>query len=122
MDNLPPTGGRGNPFWRTRGGRRHRQPPSISTSPTPRQSKPPIQALSLAMNPQSASPLYNGRIPPEIRDQIFKYAMTEYTKTDPASQYPKSEPYTRPGYTGKRAVTIALLLTCRQVYMETYHL
>jgi hypothetical protein len=48
--------------------------------------------------------------------------MTEYTKTDKQSKYPESTDYTRPGYTGKRAVTIALLLTCRKVYLETYHL
>jgi hypothetical protein len=76
----------------------------------------------MAVNPQSASPLYNGVIPPEIRDQIFQYAMTEYSKTDSQSKYPESTNYTRPGYTGHRAVTIPLLLTCRRVYLETYHL
>jgi hypothetical protein len=84
----------------------------------------PLHERNMAINPQSASPLYNGRIPPEIRDQIFTLAMGEYTKTDPASQYNKSTNHApvRPGYTGARAVTASLLLTCRRVYKETYHL
>ncbi|KAI1324186.1 hypothetical protein F5Y16DRAFT_314769 [Xylariaceae sp. FL0255] len=30
------------------------------------------------INPQTASPLFNGRIPAEIRNQIYEYALTEY--------------------------------------------
>ncbi|KAH8602045.1 hypothetical protein B0O99DRAFT_491499, partial [Bisporella sp. PMI_857] len=82
----------------------------------------PLHTKDLSPDPQSASPLYNGRIPPEIRDQIFEYAMTELTKTDLRSQYPTNTNYTRPGYTGRRMVTTALLLTCKLVYLETYHL
>ena len=83
---------------------------------------PPIHARPMVVNPQSASPLYNGAIPPEIRDHIFQYSMSEYTKEDAESKYPESTDYTRPGYTGCRAVAISLLLTCRRVYLETYHL
>jgi len=82
----------------------------------------PIHKLSLSVNPQSSSSLYNGKIPSEIRDQIFYYAMTEYTKPDPESQYPESTNYTRPGYTGKRTITTGLMLACRRIYLETYHL
>lgn len=82
----------------------------------------PIHERPVAINPQDDCPLFNGRIPPEIRDSIFKYALTEYTKTDPSSLYPTSTNYTRPGYTGKRTITTALLQTCGRVYAETYHL
>lgn len=83
---------------------------------------PPIHERPRLANPQSNSPLFNGRIPPEIRDAIFEYALTEYTKTDSKSQYAVSTNYTRPGYTGQRIVNISLLLTCRLAYLETYHL
>ncbi|KAG0652957.1 hypothetical protein D0Z07_0386 [Hyphodiscus hymeniophilus] len=82
----------------------------------------PLHTREMVVNPQSASPLYDGHLPPEIRDHIFKYALEEYTKTGKESQYRPSTHYTRPGYTGKRAVTIPLLLTCRKTYLETYHL
>ncbi|KAJ7709603.1 hypothetical protein B0H17DRAFT_1028454 [Mycena rosella] len=74
----------------------------------------------IAVYPQSASPLYNGRIPPEIRNVLFEYILAEYTKTDAASVYPQW--LCRPGYTGARAINVAFLLTCRRVYLETYHL
>jgi len=76
----------------------------------------PIHERSLHVNPQEGSPLFNGRTPPEIRNEIFILALTEYT----TSEYPKNTGYTRPGYTGKRAVSIALLRSCRRIYLETY--
>jgi hypothetical protein len=76
----------------------------------------PINERSLHVNPQEGSPLFNGQIPPEIRNEIFILALTEYT----TSEYPKNTGYTRPGYTGKRAVSIALLQACRRIYLETY--
>ncbi|KAJ7709602.1 hypothetical protein B0H17DRAFT_876291, partial [Mycena rosella] len=69
---------------------------------------------------QAASPLYNGRIPPEIRNALFECILTEYNKTDAASAYPQSR--CRPGYTGARTMNISFILTCRRVYLETYHL
>ncbi|CAG8961654.1 hypothetical protein HYFRA_00006191 [Hymenoscyphus fraxineus] len=96
------------------------------TSPAPKANKRtkrhPIHEQNRPINPQLNSPLFNGRIPPEIRDEIFQYALTEYTKTDPSSQYAVSTNYTRPGYTGQRTVSTTLLQTCRLAYLETYHL
>ncbi|KAJ7752838.1 hypothetical protein DFH07DRAFT_904230 [Mycena maculata] len=80
----------------------------------------PIHARPLAVNPQSASPLYNGRIPPEIRNALFAAILAEYTDPDPARAYPPN--VSRPGYTGPRTLNVALLETCRRVYLETYHL
>ncbi|KAJ6597202.1 hypothetical protein DFH09DRAFT_1133946 [Mycena vulgaris] len=88
--------------------------------PPPVIQRPPIHELSLIVNPQDHSPLYNGRIPPEIRNAIFEFVLAEYTKPDPASAYRQS--LCRPGYTGARAINVAFLLVCRRVYLETYHL
>ncbi|KAJ7150460.1 hypothetical protein C8R43DRAFT_1127937 [Mycena crocata] len=74
----------------------------------------------IAVHPQYASPLFNGQIPPETRDTLFQWILTEYTKTDPASEY--SQALCRPGYTGARAVNIAFLVTCLPIYLEAYHL
>ncbi|RDL30711.1 uncharacterized protein BP5553_10056 [Venustampulla echinocandica] len=82
----------------------------------------PIHERFLVINPQTSSPFFSGLIPPEIRDAIFDYALTEYTRTDAESIYPVDTAYTRPGYTGKRSISISFLLTCRRIYKETYHL
>jgi hypothetical protein len=91
--------------------------PSLATSnPLPT----PIHQLSTACNPQNDSILFNGRIPAEIRDGIFYYALTEYTQSD--RPYSIESGQYRPGYQGPKAVTAALLRTCRRIYLETYHL
>jgi hypothetical protein len=82
----------------------------------------PIQELSIIPHAQANSPLFNGRIPPETRNQIFYYALTEYTITYPSALYPRATDFYRPGYVGPKAITIALLQTCRRIYLETYHL
>jgi hypothetical protein len=113
-------------FRRRDGGPAIHSPPPPGSPPLPSilvNKYVPIHKRPLAINPQSSSPFYNGRIPPEIRNAIFDYALTEYTKADPASsQYMKNTNYTRPGYTGKKTVDVALLRICRRTYLETYHL
>lgn len=109
---------RRGPLWR----RAARAGFPLSMPRQPIQHATPIHKLELVVNPQSGSQLFNGRIPPEVRDNIFYHALTEYTKTESESQYDADTNYTRPGYTGKRAVSTSLLLTCRRVYLETYHL
>ncbi|KAJ7746711.1 hypothetical protein B0H14DRAFT_3514219 [Mycena olivaceomarginata] len=96
-----------------RSARRARAPPSEL-------GLPPIHERSIAADPQAASPLYNGLIPPEICNTIFAAILTEYTPSDPSREYPPS--VRRPGYTGPRTTNIAFLLTCRRIYLETYHL
>lgn len=79
-------------------------------------------ALSMdhAINPQSDSPLFN-RIPPEVRNEIFKLALTVYE--DPKSRkYRASAYYCRPGFTRAHRTDTDLLLTCRRVYWETFRL
>ncbi|KAI1503025.1 hypothetical protein F5X99DRAFT_376522 [Biscogniauxia marginata] len=90
------------------------------------------------INPQLQSPLYNGRIPNEIRALIFKYALIESPgpaaiKIDPSLRshdHSVLTPNTRMWQTRlplskaklPQDVDIALLLTCRQVYLETHSL
>ncbi|KAE8447675.1 hypothetical protein EG329_010481 [Mollisiaceae sp. DMI_Dod_QoI] len=80
----------------------------------------PIHERSVSVDPQDNCPFFNGRIPPEIRDEIFSYALTESVKSNISSTYPEN--IARPGYTGKRTIAIPLLQTCRRIYLETYHL
>lgn len=89
----------------------------------------PIHEQELVGHPQSQSCLYNGNIPAEIRNTIFDYALSEYTKTtgaldpeSPRSRYPKNTHYTRPNYEGKKTMNVALLQTCRRIYLEAYHI
>lgn len=68
------------------------------------------------INPQIASPLFSA-LPAEIRSHIFYYALLGYP--DPTRPYSKHSYWYRPGYTHSRAIAVALLLTCRRVYLET---
>ena len=99
----------------------HLQHPSGSGSEAPQQILP-IHERQLQVDPQRNSPLYDGTIPAEIRDRIFFYSVQEFFKPDDDSIWPRDTKYTRPGYSGLRKVDISLLLTCRRVYLETYHL
>lgn len=69
--------------------------------------------------PQSTSPLFS-RIPPEVRNYIFRLALTAYE--DPQLRYSRFAPYYRPGYTCAHRIDTALLLTCRLIYAETARL
>ncbi len=99
----------------------HLQNPTGSDSEQLQQNLP-IHERRLQVDPQKNSPLYDGTIPAEIRDQIFCYSVQEFFKTNSSSIWPLDTNYTRPGYSGLRKVDISLLLTCRKVYLETYHL
>jgi len=70
------------------------------------------------INLQTDSPLFNGRIPGEVRDRIFEYVLTE----DEDISYDHNTHYTRPGYESHTSLLTNLLLTCRRVYIEAYHL
>lgn len=70
------------------------------------------------VNPQLSSPLFNGRIPSEIRNHIFEYVLTE----EDGNPFSVNTHYTRPGYTARKALLTNLLLTCRRVYLEAHHL
>ncbi|KAL8718578.1 MAG: hypothetical protein Q9225_004308 [Loekoesia sp. 1 TL-2023] len=71
------------------------------------------------INPQTTSPLFS-RIPPEVRNYIFKLVLTAYE--DPQLRYSRFAPYYRPGYTCAHRIDTALLLTCRLIYAETTRL
>jgi hypothetical protein len=99
-----------------------RPPPPIDSTPDPPLQRPPLHERQLQVNPQKDSLLYNGTIPAELRDLIFFHSIQEYSQTDDSSIWHRDTKYTRPGYTSKRKINISLLLTCRRIYLETYHL
>lgn len=94
----------------------------------------PILASTLQnINLQLSSPLY-ARLPKEIRDMIFRFAIIEFIGTTSSEgllghrtssriyhQNTNQTP-TRPGHVGITKVCLSLLLTCRRIYMETHHL
>ena len=67
-------------------------------------------------HPQSQSPLF-GKIPGEIRNEIFSLALQEYV--DPENLYGREEYCTRPGYEGNKRIDVALLRTCKLIWSET---
>ena len=80
---------------------------------------------TLPANPQSASPLF--KVPREIRDAIFKLAVTAYqdftkpcnVETQVPGCYQRSFPHHRPGHYHHLRIDTALLRTCRLVHIET---
>ncbi|KAL2812201.1 hypothetical protein BJX63DRAFT_397220 [Aspergillus granulosus] len=66
---------------------------------------------------QSQSPLFT-TLPPELRHQIFTYALTSTEDTDPQRAYSKETYWTRPGYSAPRKTHTALLRTCKLAYAE----
>ncbi|KAF2110396.1 hypothetical protein BDV96DRAFT_651041 [Lophiotrema nucula] len=64
---------------------------------------------------QLQSPLF-GKLPAEIRNEIFELALQEYE--DPERPYEKDTYYTRPGFTGRKRIDVALMQTCKLAYAE----
>lgn len=57
-------------------------------------------------------------IPPEIRAEIFAYALSEFEDT--TKSYSADTPYTRPGYSAPRRAYIDILLACKKAYTEAW--
>ena len=74
-------------------------------------------AFPISYDLQSACPLFT-RIPPEIRNSIFKLALTEYDDTE--HPYEQSAAFCRPEYQFRHRIDTDLLRTCRRIYLETY--
>lgn len=87
----------------------------------PKDDKPTPELQNTLTNPddQLQSVLFDGTIPPEIRDCIFSYVLTE--DLDLTKPYDQNTHYTRPGLTHKRKTDTSLLLTCKRVYLEAHH-
>ncbi|KAJ3726847.1 hypothetical protein C8R42DRAFT_717685 [Lentinula raphanica] len=74
-----------------------------------------IASFSAQHHHQDQSPLFT-RIPPEIRNTIFLYALLIYE--DLSTIYPDDTHYSRPGYRHALRIDPQLLRTCRLVYLE----
>lgn len=70
-----------------------------------------------SVNLQQNSPLF-GKLPAELRELIWDYALTGYEDLD--LLYPLDKPYARPGQAAPTRVAVELLLTCRAVYLEAF--
>jgi hypothetical protein len=66
-------------------------------------------------NPQSQCPLFS-ILPGEIRNEIFELALIQFE--DDEAAYPKDSYWYRPGFTGPKKSSSALLRTCRLVFLE----
>ena len=71
------------------------------------------------VTPQSHSPLFNTLLP-EIREVIYHYVFEQYEDT--RFPYDPSKRWVRPSRSAKLRVAIELLLTCRAVYVESFHM
>ncbi|KAK7992104.1 hypothetical protein PG988_000898 [Apiospora saccharicola] len=69
------------------------------------------------IDPQGASPLFT-KFPREVRDQIWQLAFQVYE--DFNNPYPLDKVHVRPGQAARQRIDLALLLSCRAVYLETY--
>lgn len=66
---------------------------------------------------QHDSPLFT-IVPPEIRNRIFEFALSNYE--DSSAAYAADTCYRRPGYTAPHKTSTALLQTCQLVYREAW--
>ncbi|KAI1367941.1 hypothetical protein F5Y08DRAFT_297366 [Xylaria arbuscula] len=70
-----------------------------------------------SVNHQLDCPLFS-KLPAELREIIWDYTLTGYEDLD--ALYPLDRPYARPGQAAPFRIDLALLLTCRAVYLETF--
>lgn len=86
--------------------------------------RPTLYSISSNVDLQTSSPLYNGRVPPELRDMIFAYAMAESSAVPDwitgQEKHPKY--WVRPEYTNRKCVFTGLLRACKRTYLENRHL
>ncbi|KAF5507890.1 hypothetical protein CGCA056_v013516 [Colletotrichum aenigma] len=68
-----------------------------------------------ACNPQLQCPLFS-TLPGEIRNEIFALALVQYEDSENA--YPEDSYWYRPGFSGPRKSSSALLQTCKAAYFE----
>ncbi|KAH6972994.1 hypothetical protein BKA56DRAFT_593126 [Ilyonectria sp. MPI-CAGE-AT-0026] len=81
--------------------------------------EPSNQILSGPAAPQDNSPLFS-LLPPEVRSQIFSYALTDFPDPSPKKRYKDWTIYKRPAYSAPRRNDTRLLRTCRAVYRECW--
>ncbi|KAL2833952.1 hypothetical protein BJY01DRAFT_89726 [Aspergillus pseudoustus] len=93
---------------------------SSSSLQPPSSPHPPIRPPSFtSYSPQSHSPLFT-TLPPELRHQIFTYALSSSEDDDPARAYSRETYWTRPGQAAPRKIHTALLRTCKLAYTEAW--
>jgi len=74
-----------------------------------------ITTINSEWNIQAKSPLFN-KIPAEIRDRIFSFALTAFDDHD--HPYKPGQHWYRPGYHYPLIIDLRLLQTCKRIYHE----
>lgn len=72
----------------------------------------------ISINTQNGSPLF--KLPAEIRQDIWRLVVQ--AEDNPLRPFEVNSNYCRPGQLCFKKIHIALLLTCRQVYLESFDL
>ncbi|KAK0706007.1 hypothetical protein B0T26DRAFT_725198 [Lasiosphaeria miniovina] len=80
-----------------------------------------VRILSTPIQAQAQSPLFS-MIPPEVRSDIFAFALADYADPSPDAHYEAETCFTRPAYFAPRKTDTRLLRTCRAVYHEAWFL
>ncbi|KAF2967412.1 hypothetical protein GQX73_g6165 [Xylaria multiplex] len=70
-----------------------------------------------SVDQQPSCPLF-AKLPAELRELIWDYALTAYEDLD--ALYPLDKPYARPGQAAPLRIALDLLFTCRAVYLEAF--
>ncbi|KAJ0413827.1 hypothetical protein BJY00DRAFT_319391 [Aspergillus carlsbadensis] len=89
------------------------------SSPEEPQNPVPTPLSFNTASPQPTSPLFT-TLPPELRHQIFTYALTQCEDTDPVRAYSRETYWTRPGYSAPHKTHTALLRSCKRAYAEAW--
>jgi len=76
-----------------------------------------VQSSPEHYNDQEQSPLFS-KLPGEIRDRIFTYALADYEDT--SKSYDNNTCFKRPNYLAPRRTDTVLLCTCQRVYKEAW--
>lgn len=94
---------------------------TMSSPPSHAQINESLHRAIVATPPdaQLSSPLMT-RLPPEIRNDIFKLVLTEYVDQDPRARYNQDTPFARPSYSAPRRTDTQLLATCRAIYRDCW--
>lgn len=109
------------PGWLWPGHRRTtRRPAMAATATTQASESEALHYVPLDLSKchdQQGSPLFTV-VPPEIRNRIFEFALSNYE--DSSAAYSTDTCYRRPGYTAPHKTSTALLQTCQLIYREAW--
>lgn len=93
--------------------------PQLGQWPNPAEELIRLHSTTEGCHSQSQCPLFS-IIPPEIRNDIFKYTLSEVESDQDA--YDMDTCFRRPGYLAPHRTYTDILRTCKRIYSEAWHL